>query len=57
MQIKESKLDLQAILISGIAARERIQKLPIWTRDAINVVSFAAASLESRQVLYPNKEK
>jgi hypothetical protein len=55
MQIKESKLNLQAVLFSSIAACKRIQQLPIWTRDAINIVSFAAASPESRKVLYPKE--
>jgi len=55
MQIKESKLDLQAIRFCSIAARDRIKHLPIFIHDALNVVSFAAASPESRQVLYPKQ--
>lgn len=55
MQIKESKLDLQAIRFSSIAARDRIKQLPIFIQNALNVVSFAAASPESRQVLYPKE--
>lgn len=55
MQIKESKLDLQAIRFSSIAARDRIKQLPIFIQNALNVISFAAASPESRQVLYPKE--
>ena len=48
---KDSKLDLKAIRAASVAARERVQRLPAWTQEAIRVVSAAAASPEARQVL------
>ena len=58
--VKDAKLNLRALRAAGDAARERIQQLSAWEKDAIQVVSSAASSSESRQVLLkakPNSQK
>ena len=49
--IRDAKLDLKALRAASGAARERVQQLPTWTQDAIRIISSAASSVESRQVL------
>jgi len=53
--VKDAKLNLRALRAAGDAARERIQQLSAWEKDAIQVVSSAASSSESRQVLLKAK--
>jgi multidrug resistance efflux pump len=50
--MKNNKLDLKAIRASSNEASERIKQLPKWMQEAIQVVSHAAASEESRKCLY-----
>jgi hypothetical protein len=53
---REAKLDLNSILESAKDAHERIKQFPSWEQDAIRLVSFAAASIESREVLYKSRK-
>lgn len=43
-EIKENKLDLAAIRAAGLAAQERIDRLPKWERAALKIVYAAATS-------------
>ena len=52
MQMRECKLDLKGLREAAQRARVEIATWPKWKQDAVRVVSYAAASEESRKVLY-----
>lgn len=50
--IIESKLDIQALREAALLAKEEVAKWPAWQLEVVRLVSWHAASLESREVLY-----
>ena len=47
----DAKMDLAFLREEAVAAKLRLQKLPIWEQDAIRCVSRAAASPEALEIL------
>ena len=48
----EEKLNLEDLRAAAVEARKEIATWPKWKRDAAREISYAAASEESRKVLY-----
>jgi hypothetical protein len=48
---RDAKLDLQVLRDKSDEARRQVQEWPAWKQEAVQTISAAAASQESRKAL------